>query len=108
MDSQFQSHVLIQMTIFFLLFLHSFPSTKANLVDDVCKDTRDTPSCAYALEQDPNAISVPDFKSLAKIALRLVVSNSTDSKNFIQDMAQKSTEPTLNKDCVRRWLRIRG
>ncbi|TXG53268.1 hypothetical protein EZV62_022437 [Acer yangbiense] len=62
-----------------------------------CKDTRHPPSCVYALEQDPNAISALDFKALAKIALRLAVSNSTNSKNFIQDMAQKSTELTLKK-----------
>ncbi|TXG65425.1 hypothetical protein EZV62_006700 [Acer yangbiense] len=97
MDSHFQRHVLIQMTIFFFLFIHSLPSTNANLIDDACNVFKDPRSCISALKQDPKIISAPDFKTLAKNAVRFAISNSTDSKNFIQDMAQKSTEPTLKK-----------
>ena len=109
MDSHFHSHVLIQITILFFLFLHSLSPATANLVSDVCKETKNPPSCVSALNQDPKSPSTTDVKALAKIALQLAVSNSTTSKNDIQNLAKKSTQPTLKKAldiCVSSYVQV--
>ncbi|KAH7568094.1 hypothetical protein ACOSP7_009502 [Xanthoceras sorbifolium] len=107
MASHFHTNVLIQITICFFLLLLSLSPIKANLVNDVCKDTQNPTSCVSALELDAKATSTTDLKALAKMALQLAVSNSTNSKKYIEEMAGKTTEPALKKaleTCVSNYV----
>ncbi|PON96236.1 Pectinesterase inhibitor domain containing protein [Trema orientale] len=74
------------LSIFFLLFLSSSPpSTKAEsqLVDTICQETLNHTMCLEALGSDPQAKATTDLKVLAKITLRLSISNAKDSLRFI-------------------------
>ncbi|XP_044511550.1 cell wall / vacuolar inhibitor of fructosidase 2-like [Mangifera indica] len=63
----------------------------SSLVNRVCKMTTicSYKDCIAALALDPRASSTSNPKALAKIALKLVVSNSTNSKKYIEAMAKK-------------------
>ncbi|KAJ0086761.1 uncharacterized protein LOC116146458 [Pistacia vera] len=88
------------LSISFFLLLHSpspataVPATNndapSSLVNKVCQKTTlcSYNDCVAALALDPKSSSATDAKALAKIALKLAVSNSTSSEKYIDEMAK--------------------
>ncbi|KAJ4701074.1 Pectinesterase inhibitor domain containing protein [Melia azedarach] len=95
---------------FFLVFWS--PSTTnaitlnspSSLVANVCRKTINYAECVPALQLDSRTPSTSDLKALARIALEIAVANTTNSKAFIQELAEsKSTKPSLKpalRQCV--------
>lgn len=81
--------------------LKNSPST---LVESVCKKALNYADCVSSLDSDPQTPSASDLKTLAKIALEIAVTNTTNSKDYIDKMAKdNSTAPSLIpalKQCV--------
>ncbi|PON52638.1 Pectinesterase inhibitor domain containing protein [Parasponia andersonii] len=90
------------LSILFLLFLSSPPSTKAEsqLVDTICQETLNYTMCLEALGSDPQAKTTTDLKVLAKITLRLSISNAKDSLRFINKMINNINEITDDQPIV--------
>ncbi|KAJ4701073.1 Pectinesterase inhibitor domain containing protein [Melia azedarach] len=89
----------------FLLLLQ-FPSqtnaitlnSPSNLVDGICRKTLNYADCVSALQLDSLTLSTSDLNALARIALEIAVANTTNSKAFIQELAEsKSTKPSLKR-----------
>ncbi|XP_044474939.1 uncharacterized protein LOC123202854 [Mangifera indica] len=88
-------------SISFFLFLHSHSLALAlvapskdgpsSLVNSVCKGTTQCSynDCVAALALDPKTLSTTNVKLLAKTALNLAISNTTNSQTYIDKMAKK-------------------
>ncbi|XP_044474953.1 uncharacterized protein LOC123202867 [Mangifera indica] len=88
-------------SISFLLLIHSLLPALAlvassnngpsSLVRSVCEETSQCSykDCVAALALDPKALSTTNVRLLAKIALNLAISNSTNSLKYIDAMAKK-------------------
>ncbi|KAK9216379.1 hypothetical protein WN944_008388 [Citrus x changshan-huyou] len=97
----------VAVAIALFLVVHSPSPTNAmildspsKLVDGVCKKTLNYADCVSAI----GSASASDLKTLARVSLERAVSNTTNSKDYIDKLAKdKSTAPALIralKECV--------
>ncbi|RVX13293.1 putative invertase inhibitor [Vitis vinifera] len=90
-----------------LLFLtHSLSPAHAasELVDGVCHESQNYSFCIQALESDPKTPAAKDYMDLAVISLNLGISNTTDTRSYINDLYESpetdpSKKPAL-KGCI--------
>ncbi|KAJ4846281.1 hypothetical protein Tsubulata_008801 [Turnera subulata] len=90
------SHGFVLSAIFMLVLLFHWRASSAaptsKLVEEVCKEVSEQvhrPGCVEALTSDPRTSSA-DPKALAKITVEMAISKTTESQNFIKNLASTS------------------
>ncbi|KAB5529195.1 hypothetical protein DKX38_019276 [Salix brachista] len=99
------AHRFMLLTILMVLVSRSnAANAPSQLIQDICKETAESQGtydgCVGALELDPTADSA-DISKLAEISLRLGISNTTDTQNYIKKLIKDATpesQKTLSVD----------
>ncbi|KAJ6762638.1 PLANT INVERTASE/PECTIN METHYLESTERASE INHIBITOR SUPERFAMILY PROTEIN [Salix purpurea] len=86
---------MLLLTILMVLVSRSnAANAPSKLIQDICKETAESQGtydgCVGALELDPTADSA-DISKLAEISLRLGISNTTDTQNYIRKLIKDAT-----------------
>ncbi|XP_077219085.1 putative invertase inhibitor [Tasmannia lanceolata] len=70
--------------------------TSADLVDKICKQTKDQNNCVQALNSDPRT-KTADLKGLAHIALDLANKSASDTREYIGGLISNTSDAVMEQ-----------
>ncbi|OMO53478.1 Pectinesterase inhibitor [Corchorus capsularis] len=81
-----------------LLLTISLPSINCDLVDQICKKTPFYDLCISTLRSNSNnSAESSDVKGLASVAADILLSNATDTLNYIQSQISQTSDPQMER-----------
>ncbi|KAL3505587.1 hypothetical protein ACH5RR_030969 [Cinchona calisaya] len=90
------SMALLFFTIALILWSCSLAKAGGDLINDVCSESRNPPSCIKALHSDPRSASA-DLKGLAKISINLSTKSAKSTWKLVDALKKNATNKSLKE-----------